>query len=389
METKRICVYTCITGNYDNLKEIDNKETGIDYYCFTNNKNIQSNTWKVIYIEDNELSNIQLARKIKILGHPKINKKYDIFVWMDGAVSFRKKIIDFINTYLKKDDVFVAFKHGERNTIAEEGKACIRFKKETKENVEKVLSFYEKENYKDNNGLIESTVFIKRGNIKKIDETMRLWFDMILNFSIRDQLSFNYCIYKTNLKVKWINEKVFDNDWFEWEIHNNKKTVVENYRVYFGDENDYDTKFDIQGKYRIKNNTYHFKIKIPNTTNSTVIKVTDVPCVIFDNIEIKNVDSKDYEIFNCINYKNKNVFYNDKSIIRINKELIEGDYLEFSIVINVMDNYEKNRFIEFLSIDNLILNVQKEQLSEELTKKNEMINNNIILRTVLKYKEKR
>ena len=65
---KRICVYTCITGDYDNLKEIKNKEKNIDYYCFTNNKNIKSKTWKVEYIEDKKLSNIILARKTKILG---------------------------------------------------------------------------------------------------------------------------------------------------------------------------------------------------------------------------------------------------------------------------------------------------------------------------------
>ena len=38
----KICVYTCITGDYDNPKEILKLEKGIDYYCFTNNKKIKS-----------------------------------------------------------------------------------------------------------------------------------------------------------------------------------------------------------------------------------------------------------------------------------------------------------------------------------------------------------
>ncbi len=65
----KICVYTCITGNYDKIKELDFKEEGIDYYFFTNNKNLTSKTWKVIYIENDGLDNIRLARKIKVLGH--------------------------------------------------------------------------------------------------------------------------------------------------------------------------------------------------------------------------------------------------------------------------------------------------------------------------------
>ena len=30
----KICVYTCITGDYDDLKEIEHKEKGIDYIGF-------------------------------------------------------------------------------------------------------------------------------------------------------------------------------------------------------------------------------------------------------------------------------------------------------------------------------------------------------------------
>ena len=158
---KKICVYTCITGDYDDLKELKNVEKGIDYYCFTNNKKITSKTWKVIYIEE-DLSNVLLARKIKTLGHPKINNKYDIFLWMDAAEEFRKNIMDFINYYLTEEDEFVCFKHGERDSILKEMDACVRFKKENVDNIEKLKEFYKKENYNYDNGLVESTVFIKR-----------------------------------------------------------------------------------------------------------------------------------------------------------------------------------------------------------------------------------
>ena len=59
MKNKKVCVYTCITGNYDNLNEITPEvyEENIDYYCFTNNQNIKSDTWNVVYIKNNGLSN--------------------------------------------------------------------------------------------------------------------------------------------------------------------------------------------------------------------------------------------------------------------------------------------------------------------------------------------
>ena len=88
----KICVYTRITGNYDNLHEIEKIEKNIDYICFTNNKNLKSNTWKIIYIEDAKLDNQRLSRKIKMLGHPYILKNYEISVWIDASVVFKKSI---------------------------------------------------------------------------------------------------------------------------------------------------------------------------------------------------------------------------------------------------------------------------------------------------------
>ena len=97
---EKLCVYTCITGDYDNLHEIEHPEKNIDYYCFTNNKSLKSKTWKIIHIENGNLDNCRLARKIKILGHPKVNQ-YNIAVWSDADVVWQKPITDFVQKYFK------------------------------------------------------------------------------------------------------------------------------------------------------------------------------------------------------------------------------------------------------------------------------------------------
>ena len=134
MKKEKICVYTCMTGNYDNVREILNKEDGIDYYFFTNNKNIKSNTWKVVYIDDKDLDDFYLSRKIKMVG-TEITNKYDTVVWQDASVQFKKSIREFVNKYKKQNDDFVAFKHGERSSVKEEANACFRFFKDSKQNI--------------------------------------------------------------------------------------------------------------------------------------------------------------------------------------------------------------------------------------------------------------
>ncbi len=266
----KICVYTCITGEYDNLREIKNIENGIDYYCFTNNKKLKSNTWNIVYIEDNSLSNVILARKIKILGHPLINENYDILLWMDAAVEFKKNINDFIDKYLDKKDNFVCFKHGERISILEEMDACLRFRKEKVEVVENLKKFYENENYNYDNGLVESTVLIKRPKNKKVVETMNLWFDMVKNYTKRDQLSFNYCLFKTHLKVKWINEKVFNNDWFKWHEHLSDN-YPKSYMIYYGNIGEYNYKYQFSNDYKIDNDIYEIEEEVMYDTDKIIM----------------------------------------------------------------------------------------------------------------------
>lgn len=371
MEKSSICVYTCITGNYDNLKEIPNIEEGIDYYCFTNNQNIKSSTWKVIYIYDENLSNVQLARKIKILGNDIVNN-YDIALWMDGAVIFNKSIKKFINHYLGKGDNFVAFAHGERNNIKDEAYACYRFFKETKENIDKVLDFYDQENYKYDNGLIESTVYIKRPQNELVKKTMEMWFDMILKFTKRDQLSFNYCIYKTGLKVKWINEKVFANDWFNWKNHA-PTSNIDSYSIYFGDINHYDIKNDVKGKYNISNNTYSFKEKVIRNTNEIYIIVSNVNFIYYDNVIIKGLKKDDYTIYNTINYNDKDVIYANEFIIGINKQYKKGEIIDFSICMEVLDYDDKINLIKVLG-DEVVLSRHKlKELNNSIEDKNKYI----------------
>ncbi|MBR3199001.1 MAG: DUF616 domain-containing protein [Bacilli bacterium] len=331
----KICVYTCITGNYDNLKGIK-KEKNIDYFCFTNNKNVKSDTWKVIYIEDENLSNVKLARKIKILGHECL-KKYDLLLWMDAAVTFKKSINDFINYYMGKDDVFVAFKHGMRNSIKEECYECIKLGKETKENVERLLKYYAENDFKDNTGLIESTVFIRRNFNKVVDETMNLWFDMIKNYSHRDQLSFNYCIQKTGLKVKWINKKVFNNEWFSWKKHNYIRKINK-YRLYFGDDNAFDMDCDLQGDYVIDGNKYIINTKIPVNSDKLIIAPCHTEAVLLKSVYLNGKLVNNYDTLNTYKLDEYDLFYDDVPFIIISKKFEKNKKIVLELEMKVLEN---------------------------------------------------
>lgn len=348
----KICIYTCITGNYDNLNEIKNKEKNIDYFCFTNNKKLKSNTWNIIYIDEN-ISNILLARKIKILGHEIVNN-YKTHVWIDAAIEFNKSINDFIKKYKEKDDDFVCFKHGERKSIMEEMQACLRFRKENISNIDKLKEFYKKENYKYDNGLIESTVFIRNPNTEKVKETMNIWYDILKKYSTRDQLSFNYAIFKSGLKVKYINEKVFHNEWFTW-INHNSELIPKKYMIYYGNINeDYDYKKQIENNYLIKDNRYIIEEKILFDCKEVYVEVSN--CV-FLKYKILNNNYK-VKLQNTIIINDWNVFFKNMGFIEIKNNFNKGDVLHLEFIFEEVDEKYKNQVIYNL-IDKIIIEDKK------------------------------
>ena len=296
----KICVYTCITGNYDKIKELDFKEEGIDYYFFTNNKNLTSKTWKVIYIENEGLDNIRLARKIKVMGN-EILKKYDVTVWLDGASYIRKSIIQFLQDYCDLEHYsLIGFKHNFRDCIYDEALECIKVKKDSEETVKKQMDKYCHLKYPKHYGLIESTILIRNFNDEQLNKVMNDWFLEICNHSYRDQLSFNYVAWKNNFKFDLLDMNVFDNEYFGWEKHqktNNKK--LDDFYVYFGQNEDFSYGSLLKGTYKKEKNHYVGEFTILKSCSEFKIEFASFCGILFSNLklQVKNMENQ-----NLVNY---------------------------------------------------------------------------------------
>lgn len=330
---KKICVYTCITGSYDDVKELQNKkENNIDYFLFTNNKDIKSNSWKVVYIENDGLDNIRLNRKIKILGHEIINNNYDYSIYIDGSISLRKPITEFINDCCNFDDYdLIGFRHRERDCIYVEGKACLKHMKEEKNLILKEMDFIRKNNYPEHNGLMENTIFARNLKSKKVIETCNLWFDMVMKYSYRDQLSFCFCAYQIGLKYKLLNMNVFDNDYF-YNVSHKKNNQIDNYRIYFGDdtnveEMNYD--YDVVGKYKKNNNHYFIDIKSPCDTNLYKFVFGKYGRIKINNFKVNN-KKIDYHILNGVQFEDGEYYYSEFPSIIINQKIKKNQKIKIS-----------------------------------------------------------
>lgn len=370
----KICVYTCITGNYDNLIEINNTEEGIDYICYTNNKEIKSKTWKVEYIQDDNLTNVQLARKIKILGTPKLTK-YDVVVWIDGRIYFEKSIKDFIKEYvdLKNYDL-VGFKHFCRNSINNEMIANYEIEKIDIAGLNKLDKFYKKEKFPDNCGLIETTLLFRNFNNIKLNQAMQDWFNMILEYSYRDQLSFNYVEWKNKLKVKYLDINIWDNEYFKFNLHRSERVKISFIPGYL---NKFDFK-DIKSDSFFENSDYCATFKIKNKTDLIEILFNTKKKLVLSNlkISINRQNVTDYSVLNCQTI-NEKIYFTDISIIYIKNDFKINDVIELNCHIEALNNYETNIELCKKIKENNILQkeletnlVEKDQIIEKIAKEN-------------------
>lgn len=229
---EKIVVYTCIVGNNDVLREVVKPEAGIDYVCFTN-QNFSSSTWKVIPIPEilaGISDSTKVARCIKILPHIFFSE-YTISVWVDGNIEVIGNIVEFIYKNLK--NYFLVSKHPQRNCVYAEAEAIVKLGKDTKENVDKQISIYKQNGYPSRYGMVQTDILVRRHMTNLCIKISENWWKEVFNFSKRDQLSFNYSIWKTDVQIDIMHPKIIVSDHFQkWQHVNNgcdKAKISKNY----------------------------------------------------------------------------------------------------------------------------------------------------------------
>ena len=222
-------VYTVITGGYDKLIEVK-KEEGFDYICFTDNKNLTSNSWDVRElpeeVKNSDLDGVRKQRKIKVMPHLYL-PDYELSVYIDGNVEITGDLSNFVAKKCgSKSGYLFMKKHPDRDCIYEEAEACIKYKKGDADVFKKQIQAYKEEGFPEHYGLTETNVLVRYHNNKNCVKLMEAWWHEIETKSHRDQLSLFYCIWKIgNVDFTLLDKKFFDGEVFKFtHVHNNNKS---------------------------------------------------------------------------------------------------------------------------------------------------------------------
>ncbi len=131
---------------------------------------------------------------------------------------------DIFTEFLPKGVDFCCFPHPWRNCLYQEAVVVKREQLDDPHLVDHQINYYQSLGYPANNGLIAGGFLLRRHNVISVVKTMNLWFEQVLNYSKRDQISFNFAAWLCHFEFVTLNLNLTDNPLMQWPIHNQRKT---------------------------------------------------------------------------------------------------------------------------------------------------------------------
>jgi hypothetical protein len=216
VEGSRRVVFTALIGDYENLLDQPiAAESDVDFICFTDSPELVSNVWRVIVIEPMlPLDPVRSQRAIKIRGHEALHE-YDEWLYIDNSVLLKQRPELILDRWLA-DGEFAVSPHSFRESVLDEFDAVLELGYDDAARVTEQLQHYAE---------LKPSVLAERPywngmfarrNVASVHEMTSRWFDHVLRYSRRDQLSANMAFSAGTVAITVIDEQNNDSDSHQW-----------------------------------------------------------------------------------------------------------------------------------------------------------------------------
>ena len=192
---------TALVGDYDFLPapKWAKKNKDFRFICFTDQKKInpfweKRNLPKTV----SNYSKLLKHKYVKVFCDKIINEN-GIYIWIDANIYMKEGFEEIIEQFYKSSDLFLFIKHPLRKNIKQEAKALANSK--YRGDLDKInlineqIKIYERDGFDcEKDLLIEANVFMRKSNNLIVEKSMNLWWEQIMQFPARDQISLPYVL---------------------------------------------------------------------------------------------------------------------------------------------------------------------------------------------------
>ena len=214
----RRAVYRALIGGYEQLREEEvAREADQPFICFTDDPDLTSSTWQVELVEARlPRDSTRSARALKILGHPLLDD-YNETLWIDNTVALRQPPDALFDEWLADADVAVPL-HSFRSSVLAEAEAVLDAGLDDFARVYEQLSHYLAADGEALEANPHWTGMMARRRTSATSAAMTGWWEDVLRYSRRDQLSFVPAMRRHGVRVASQPVDSHASPWHEWPV---------------------------------------------------------------------------------------------------------------------------------------------------------------------------
>jgi hypothetical protein len=219
----KLVVYTALVGPKEALADPlatlpagASSDLDLDFVCLSDNPRLRSATWRIVPLETGHLQPEKLSRRPKALPHQYFPDA-DYSLYVDNTVSFRRlpQAADLVTT---RPYLFKAFRHATRDNPEQEAAAVAALGYDDADVICRQMAFYARQRpLASVTPLTTATVLLRDHRRPEVQRFGRLWWESILAFSKRDQLSFDFARQMAGCEVEYFEGSTHDNAFIRWE----------------------------------------------------------------------------------------------------------------------------------------------------------------------------
>ena len=218
-------IYTCIVGNYDELRQPLLVDKSFDYICFSNDiKDNKVGVWKILPIPLSCNDKVRLSRYVKLLPHM-VLKDYEWSLWMDANIQITgREMYEILESKMRGGGKIFQVNHclPMCDCVYDDMKFAYRNGK---------CGFFEtlwqyrhlsKQGFPKHWGLYENNIILRKHNDPKVITISELWWAEFSRYVKRDQFSLMYVYWEQNFRPDLLleNDKCSRNvSFLNWQYH--------------------------------------------------------------------------------------------------------------------------------------------------------------------------
>lgn len=220
-----IAITTAVTNAYDHMRVNELLRDDIDYYFFTDDASehlVPQKHWRRVRLETN-------GHPRRDSKPPKLNphqfdflREYDYVIWVDGSITIHN--FDFPNellSHLNNGMVLSPHFDGRKDAY---GEATIRPPKYALEPFDEQCAYYRGQGFPTGYGLYECGIIARNMKSEPVELLGKLWMDQIELWSIQDQVSLPYCLWRLEYEPDVLPQSFRDYGWVNVGAHMKEET---------------------------------------------------------------------------------------------------------------------------------------------------------------------